>query len=301
MNRVGEGGNGRERLARLAAAADHRTLRAARARSATTERGRAERWRAHAASVREALEREAWDGEWYRRATFDDGTWLGSNASEECRIDSIAQSWAVLSGAADPARAADGDGVRRTSTSSAGTTACPPVHAALRQDGARSRLHQGLSARAARERRAIQPRGDVGDPRLREARRGRQGRRTVRAAQSDQPCAHARGRSIATRSSPTWSPPTSIRSRRMSGAGGWTWYTGSAGWMYRAGVEGILGIRREGAFLVVDPCIPAAWPGFEATVELQQNSLRHPGRLGPGRIGGCRAGNAGRRDHGTGR
>jgi cyclic beta-1,2-glucan synthetase len=52
------------------------------------------------------------------------------------------------------------------------------------------------------------------------------------------------------------------------GRGGWTWYTGSAGWMYRAGVEGILGVRREGAFLVVDPCIPAAWPGFEATVKV---------------------------------
>ena len=51
------------------------------------------------------------------------------------------------------------------------------------------------------------------------------------------------------------------------GRGGWTWYTGSAGWMYRAGVEGILGIRREGAVLV-DPCIPAAWPGFEARIEL---------------------------------
>ena len=53
------------------------------------------------------------------------------------------------------------------------------------------------------------------------------------------------------------------------GRGGWTWYTGSAGWMYRAGVEGILGIRREGDFLLIDPCIPAGWPGFEATVDVQ--------------------------------
>src|SRR5688572_7594981 len=52
------------------------------------------------------------------------------------------------------------------------------------------------------------------------------------------------------------------------GRGGWTWYTGSAAWMYRAGVEGILGIRREGAFLVLDPCIPPSWPGFEATVKV---------------------------------
>jgi cyclic beta-1,2-glucan glucanotransferase len=53
-----------------------------------------------------------------------------------------------------------------------------------------------------------------------------------------------------------------------AGRGGWTWYTGAAGWMFRAGVEGILGIRREGNILIVDPCIPAAWPGFEATVNV---------------------------------
>ncbi|HUG60194.1 MAG TPA: glycosyl transferase, partial [Methylomirabilota bacterium] len=67
---------------------------------------RAARWRAHSAAVLEAIESHAWDGEWYRRATFDDGTWLGSKDSEECQIDSIAQSWAVLSGAGDPSRAA---------------------------------------------------------------------------------------------------------------------------------------------------------------------------------------------------
>src|SRR4051812_19203127 len=52
------------------------------------------------------------------------------------------------------------------------------------------------------------------------------------------------------------------------GRGGWTWYTGAAGWMYRAGVESILGIRREGEFLIIQPCIPAEWPGFEATVNV---------------------------------
>jgi len=52
------------------------------------------------------------------------------------------------------------------------------------------------------------------------------------------------------------------------GRGGWTWYTGSAGWMYRAGVEGILGIQRAGASVSVNPCIPAAWPGFEASLTM---------------------------------
>ncbi len=66
---------------------------------------RAARWRAHAAAVAAAIEAVAWDGAWYRRATFDDGSWLGAAENEACRIDSIAQSWAVLSGAADPVRA----------------------------------------------------------------------------------------------------------------------------------------------------------------------------------------------------
>ncbi len=66
---------------------------------------RAERWRRHAKALRASLEREAWDGDWYLRGFFDDGTALGSAKSGECRIDSIAQSWAVLSGAAMSERA----------------------------------------------------------------------------------------------------------------------------------------------------------------------------------------------------
>src|SRR5581483_10398669 len=68
------------------------------------EAARAQRWLSHTAQLRSSLEREAWDGDWYKRGYFDDGTPLGSSSSEECRIDSIAQSWSVLSGAADPAR-----------------------------------------------------------------------------------------------------------------------------------------------------------------------------------------------------
>src|SRR5260370_41981521 len=70
-----------------------------------------------------------------------------------------------------------------------------------------------------------------------------------------------------------------------TGRGGWTWYTGSAGWMYRAGVEGILGICREGDFLVVDPCIPDTWPGFEATVTM--HSTRYEVRVESADEGGA--------------
>ena len=103
MNRVGEHGRGESVWlgwflhATLAAFAPL----AKRARRSCA----AARWRAHAAALRGALEREGWDGGWYRRGYFDDGTPLGSATSEECRIDSIAQSWSVISGAADAARA----------------------------------------------------------------------------------------------------------------------------------------------------------------------------------------------------
>ena len=69
------------------------------------EQARAATWRQHAAALKDSVEREAWDGDWYRRGYFDDGTPLGSASSSECRIDSIAQSWGVISGAADPDRA----------------------------------------------------------------------------------------------------------------------------------------------------------------------------------------------------
>ena len=104
MNRVGERGQGESVwLGWLL----HATLTAfAPLADARGETVRAATWRAHAAALQASLEREAWDGDWYRRGWFDDGTPLGSATSEECRIDSIAQSWAVISGAADPERAA---------------------------------------------------------------------------------------------------------------------------------------------------------------------------------------------------
>src|SRR5208283_3614756 len=104
MNRVGEKGDGESVwLGWFLHAALTAFAPLALARNETS---RAESWTAHAAELKAAIEREAWDGEWYRRGYFDDGVPLGSAASDECRIDSIAQSWAVLSGAATPDRAA---------------------------------------------------------------------------------------------------------------------------------------------------------------------------------------------------
>jgi cyclic beta-1,2-glucan synthetase len=228
---------------------------------------RAARWRAHAAAMREALEREAWDGKWYRRATFDDGTWLGSKDSDECRIDSIAQSWAVLSEAADPTRAAlamtslENHLVRRDDGLALLFT--PPFDKASHDPGYIKGYPPGLRENGGQYSHAamwaILALTKMGD-----------GKKAVALFSLLNPVNHAR-------------TPTEVDRYKVEpyvvaadvysvaphvGRGGWTWYTGSAGWMYRAGVEGILGIRREGDFLVIDPCIPDTWPGFEATVTM---------------------------------
>ncbi|GAB1715768.1 MAG: glycosyltransferase 36 [Nitrobacter sp.] len=263
MNRVGEGGKGESvwlgwllvrTIALFAPFADSR------------DPDRADRWRTHAASVQAAIEREAWDGEWYRRATFDDGTWLGSKESEECRIDSIAQSWAVLSETADPERAARAmaaldrhlirrdDGLALLFTPPFDTTPRDPGYIKGYPPGLRE--NGGQYSHAAMW--AIMAFAKLGES----------------ACAADllslvNPINHARTLEEVERykvepyavAADVYSVPP------HTGRGGWTWYTGSAAWMYRAGVGSILGIRREGAFLVVDPRIPSAWPGFEAAVK----------------------------------
>jgi cyclic beta-1,2-glucan synthetase len=226
------------------------------------EEARAKKWRAHAAALRASLEREGWDGEWYRRGYYDDGTPLGSSASEECRIDSIAQSWSVISGAAEPERA------RR-------------AMAAVDQQLIRREDRLALLFAPPFDRTSLDPGYIKGyPPGIRE----NGGQYTHAAAWSViafaalgegdkaaelfsllNPINHASTRADVQRYKVE---PYAVAADVYSvaphvGRGGWTWYTGSAGWLYRAGLEAILGFRVQGAFLVLDPCIPKAWPWFE--------------------------------------
>ncbi len=229
--------------------------------------GRAARWRLHADRLRTAIETHAWDGEWYRRATFDDGFWLGSTDSEECKIDSIAQSWAVLSGAARPERAAIAmasldkhlvsheDGVARLFT--------PPFDRIDRDPGYIKGYPPGLRENGGQYTHAalwaVLAYAALGD-----------GDKAAHLFSLLNPVNHADSLEAAQRykvepyvvAADVYSVAPHI------GRGGWTWYTGSAGWMYRAGIEGILGIQRAGAEVMVNPCIPAAWPGFEASLAI---------------------------------
>ncbi len=264
MNRVGEGGQGESvwlawfllrTLALFAPLADAR------------DPVRAERWRDHAAALRAHIEAETWDGAWYRRATYDDGVWLGSKTSDECRIDSIAQSWAVLSGAADPTRAATAMASleRHLVREDAGLALLfsPPFDVSDHDPGYIRGYPPGLRENGGQYSHAAMW------AILAHAARG-DGDHAHRLFALVNPIAHALTPEAVERYAVE---PYVVAADVYSvaphvGRGGWTWYTGSAAWMYRAGVEGILGLRREGDTLVVAPCLPSAWPGFTATVRI---------------------------------
>jgi cyclic beta-1,2-glucan synthetase len=282
MNRVGAGGRGESvwlgwLLVRTIA------LFAPLAQGRDDER--AGRWRAHAEAVRAAIEREAWDGAWYRRATFDDGSWLGSQDNEECRIDAIAQSWAVLCGVADPGRAATAmdslaqhlvrpdDGLALLLAPPFDKTGMDPGYIKSYPPGLRE--NGGQYSHAAMW--AILAFAQMGD-----------GARAAALFSLVNPINHARTpEEVGRYRVEPYAVAADVYARAPhAGRGGWTWYTGSAGWMYRAGVEGILGIRRQGACLLVDPCIPPDWPGFEATVTIESTvyviRVLHSSRRGRG-------------------
>jgi cyclic beta-1,2-glucan synthetase len=268
MNRVGEHGKGESVwLGWLLLRTIELFAPLADGRGTVADAQRAERWREHAVALTDSLEEKAWDGEWYRRATFDDGTWLGSKDSDECRIDSIAQSWAVLSGAADPARAKqamasvrkhlirEDDGLALLFTPPFDKTDKEPGYikgypAGLRENGGQY-SHAAMWAMLAFAK--------LGD-----------GDAACRMFKLLNPINHA----LTPEESRRYKVEPYVVAADVygvaphNGRGGWTWYTGAAGWMHRAGVEGILGIRREGEWLIVDPCISSQWPGFEATINL---------------------------------
>ncbi len=266
MNRVGEEGRGESVwLGWLLI----RTIALFAPLAETRDAVRAQRWRAHAVAVQDAIEREAWDGRWYRRATFDDGTWLGSEESEECRIDSIAQSWAVLSEAGIPSRCAAAmaslEKYLINTTDAIALLFTPPFDKTPHDPGYIKGYPPGLRENGGQYSHAAM--WSI----LAFAQQGA-GNKAVALFSLLNPINHARTPAETARYKVE---PYAVAADVYSvaphtGRGGWTWYTGSAGWMYRAGMEGILGIRREGNVLVIAPCIPDAWLGFSAVVTMEE-------------------------------
>jgi cyclic beta-1,2-glucan synthetase len=217
--------------------------------------------RAQADEYVEAVERSAWDGEWYRRAYYDDGAPLGSHVNNECQIDSIAQSWSVISGAGDEQR-------RRIAMDSLQhrlvredarllMLLSPPFDRGthdpgyiqgylpgVRENGAQY-THAALWAVLAT---ALQGNGD----------------RAMELYQMINPITHASTpEDVATYKVEPYVVAADVYTAEGHlGRGGWTWYTGSASWLYRVGLEAILGFTKRGDTLEINPCVPSAWTEF---------------------------------------
>lgn len=264
MNRVGNGGEGESVwLAWFLITTLDRFCPTAEARGDSV---RSTAWRAHAAALRLAVEEAGWDGDWYRRAYMDDGTPLGSASGVECRIDSIAQSWAVLSGAGRPDRAAramaavDEQLVRRDDGLVLLLT--PPFDQVPLDPGYIKGYLPGIRENGGQYTHAaiwaLMAFAELGD-----------GDKATEIFGMLNPIHRTRTRAGLQRYK---GEPYAVAADvygvgAQTGRVGWTWYTGSAPWMYRAGLEWILGIRVRADHVVLAPCIPSSWPEFQVTLK----------------------------------
>ncbi len=222
--------------------------------------GLAQRYRAEARRLKNALEL-TWDGDWYRRAYFDDGTALGSAQNDECRIDSLSQSWSVLSGAAPPARAERAmDAVRShlvRRDSQVVLLLTPAFDRGAQDPGYIKGYVPGIRENGGQYTHAalwtIMALAKLG-----------YGDEAVEVFHMINPINHTRDGAGVDRyvGEPYVVAGDVYAHPEHTGRGGWTWYTGSAGWMYRTGLESILGLQRQGSTFAVEPCIPAKWPEF---------------------------------------
>lgn len=253
MNRVGAGGKGESVWLGWflgKALVDFIPLAAAR-----KDIKNAEYWAEARQKLSQALEKAGWDGKWYRRAYYDDGAPLGSAASDECRIDTIAQSWSIISGLAAPARQKQAFGAMleqlyddkakllrlfwppfdKTAHNPGYISAYPP---GVRENGGQythGALWAIIAAAQLGENETAYRLFSIANP-IRHAANAETYRVEPYAVAAD---------------------IYSVGAKR--GMGGWTWYTGSAGWLYRAATEAILGLQKQGAHLLLKPCLPQAW------------------------------------------
>ncbi|MFO1032988.1 MAG: hypothetical protein U1E15_02470 [Hyphomicrobiales bacterium] len=270
MNHVGDGGQGESIwLGWFLCAVLERFARLAEMRGDAAVVEEFTTWRAKLSS---AIDEKGWDGAWYLRAFFDDQTPLGTSGARECRIDTIAQSWAVLSKAGDPARAAQAlaSADARLVDWQAGLAHLfwPPLQrhephagyvqsypAGVRENGGQY-THGALWS--------VFAHAQLGHTDM-----------AHKLFSLMNPVDHALTEEAARlyRVEPYAMAADIYALAGQVGRGGWTWYTGAAGWAFRAGLEAILGFRREGSLLRLRPCVPAAWPSFEVSYRFEGKTL----------------------------
>jgi cellobiose phosphorylase len=214
------------------------------------------------ARLHQSIEQHAWDGEWYRRAYFDDGTTLGSASNDECQIDSISQSWSVLSGVNNLERsrsamsAVDQRLVHRNEALI--QLLDPPFDKSNLDPGYIRGYVPGVRENGGQYTHAAvwaaMAFAELGDS-----------KRAWELMNMINPVNHAQS---AARVDIYKVEPYVVSADLYArpphrGRGGWSWYTGSAGWTYRLILESLLGLRREGDHLYLNPCLPAEWPSVQ--------------------------------------
>ena len=270
MNRVGEDGRGESVWLGWFLAA---TMRAFAGMLDQIDCGReANEWRARADALAAKTNEVGWDGAWYMRAFYDDGTPLGTTSARHCRIDSISQSWSVLGGSPDrerserAMRSAEQELVREKERLV--LLLAPPFHGGLHHPGYIEAYPPGVRENGGQYTHAATWMGfahaKLGD-----------GTAAERIFRLLNPILRSTDRALADtyRIEPYVLAGDVYGAAPLTARGGWSWYTGSSAWMWRLGVESILGLSYEHGQLRVDPCIPAEWPGFEAKIRVRGEEL----------------------------
>ena len=255
------------------------------------EKQRAAVWRKKAADLRAATDAHGWDGQWYRRGYFDDGTPLGSSLSEECQIDSIAQSWSVLSRTHDTSGGVGRARLAMTAvqdrlidresklallfTPAFDQTKLDPGYIKGYPPGIRENGGQYTHAVAW----SIIALAELGDG---------DGAGELLSLINPINLSQSQADSRHYKLEPYVVAADVYSGGQNRGRGGWSWYTGAAGWIYRAALEHVLGIRKEGDALIVAPSIPRHWPGFEVSYIHETTTYRivvlNPAGVGRGLI-----------------
>ena len=238
--------------------------------------------------IRKSTEKHAWDGEWYLRGFFDDGTPMGAKANLEAQIDSLPQSWAILSGCADKTRAdqaikaayerlilPDKEMILLFTPAFDKPTQDPGYIKGylpgVRENGGQY-THAAIWVAL-----AFAEKGD--------------GDTAVELLQMLNPIEHAK---TPEQTATYMVEPYAIVADVYDlpghiGRGGWTWYTGSASWVYRVWVEGVLGFKLKGEFLEINPAIPKEWPEFSMTYRHKSATyeirVENPDGIGHGILG----------------
>jgi len=219
-------------------------------------------YRKEAAALAQSLDEHGWDGQWYRRAYFDNGQTLGSISNSECQIDAIAQSWAVISGAAplDKARLAMQAFERELVDRERGLVRLlkPPFEHMEPNPGYIQGYPPGVRENGGQYTHgviwSIPAWAKLGE-----------GNKAWELFQMLNPVNHTRtpNEVMQYKAEPYVMAADIFTEAQNMGRGGWTWYTGAAGWMYQVGLEAILGIQKRDERLYLKPCIPKEWPEYE--------------------------------------